>query len=239
MVHICERVTLEELLIACGNRSSVATKCKESSKCPIGRYREDQAKAIFYDEYILKESIVIAKHLLAEEVEVIRDMFTLMDTDNDGKVTYEELRDGLPKVGSQLAEPEIKILMEVVALQQPPKLACGCLFLLSEVLEALVFQSVKGGLRIFVTGAFHGNFGGVIVVLHDEKEARAEASLKFAGKQFQMSQDPDVLDTWFSSGLFPSTVVGWPEDTDDLRAFYPTSALETGHDILFSGLHAW
>ena len=49
-----------------------------------------------------------------EEVEVIRDMFTLMDTDKDGKVTYEELRAGLRKVGSQLAEPEIKMLMEVV-----------------------------------------------------------------------------------------------------------------------------
>ncbi|WCJ35475.1 dynamin-like protein [Euphorbia peplus] len=79
---------------------------------------------------------VIAENLLAEEVEVIRDMFTLMDTDNDGKVTYEELRAGLRKVGSQLAEPEIKMLMKVVALQQPPQLACGCLFLLSEFLEA-------------------------------------------------------------------------------------------------------
>ena len=49
-----------------------------------------------------------------EEVEVIRDMFALMDTDKDGKVTYEELRAGLRKVGSQLAEPEIKMLMEVV-----------------------------------------------------------------------------------------------------------------------------
>jgi Ca2+-binding EF-hand superfamily protein len=52
--------------------------------------------------------------LSVEEVEVIRDMFTLMDTDKDGKVTYEELRAGLRKVGSQLAEPEIKMLMEVV-----------------------------------------------------------------------------------------------------------------------------
>nr|AJP60195.1 calcium-dependent protein kinase [Hevea brasiliensis] len=56
---------------------------------------------------------VIAEHLSLEEVEVIRDMFTLMDTDNDGKVTFEELRAGLRKVGSQLAEPEIKMLMEV------------------------------------------------------------------------------------------------------------------------------
>ena len=57
---------------------------------------------------------VIADHLSLEEVEVIRDMFTLMDTDNDGKVSYEELKTGLQKVGSQLAEPEIKMLMEVV-----------------------------------------------------------------------------------------------------------------------------
>lgn len=57
---------------------------------------------------------MIAEHLSVEEVEIIRDMFTLMDTNKDGKVTYEELKAGLRKVGSQLAEPEMKMLMEVV-----------------------------------------------------------------------------------------------------------------------------
>lgn len=57
---------------------------------------------------------VIAEHLSVEEVEIIKDMFTLMDTDKDGKVSYEELKAGLRKVGSQLAEPEMKMLMEVV-----------------------------------------------------------------------------------------------------------------------------
>ncbi|MGH3663082.1 MAG: valine--tRNA ligase, partial [Micromonosporaceae bacterium] len=46
-------------------------------------------------------------------------------------------------------------------------------------------------------------------------------------------QDPDVLDTWFSSGLWPFSTLGWPEDTDDLRRFYPNSVLVTGYDILF------
>ena len=46
-------------------------------------------------------------------------------------------------------------------------------------------------------------------------------------------QDPDVLDTWFSSGLWPISTLGWPEDTEDLRKFYPTSVMETGYDILF------
>ncbi|KAJ9141295.1 hypothetical protein P3X46_031843 [Hevea brasiliensis] len=71
------------------------------------------------------------------------------------------------------------------------------------------------------------------VVGRDEKEALAEASLKFPGKKFEMCQDPDVLDTRFSSGLFPLSVLGWPDDTDDLKTFYPTSVLETGPDILF------
>ncbi|MBI2849002.1 MAG: valine--tRNA ligase [Chloroflexi bacterium] len=49
----------------------------------------------------------------------------------------------------------------------------------------------------------------------------------------RIHQDPDVLDTWFSSALWPHSTLGWPDDTDDLRYFYPTSVLETGYDIIF------
>ncbi len=48
----------------------------------------------------------------------------------------------------------------------------------------------------------------------------------------ELQQDPDVLDTWFSSALWPFSTLGWPEDTDDLRAWYPTSVLVTGYDII-------
>jgi valyl-tRNA synthetase len=48
-----------------------------------------------------------------------------------------------------------------------------------------------------------------------------------------IEQDADVLDTWFSSGLWPHSTLGWPEETDDLDYFYPTAVLETGYDILF------
>jgi valyl-tRNA synthetase len=48
-----------------------------------------------------------------------------------------------------------------------------------------------------------------------------------------IAQDPDVLDTWFSSALWPHSTLGWPEETEELRYFYPTSVLETGYDILF------
>ncbi len=48
-----------------------------------------------------------------------------------------------------------------------------------------------------------------------------------------LTQDPDVLDTWFSSGLWPFSTLGWPDETPDYHYFYPTSVLETGYDILF------
>jgi valyl-tRNA synthetase len=48
-----------------------------------------------------------------------------------------------------------------------------------------------------------------------------------------LRQDPDVLDTWFSSGLWPFSTLGWPDDTPELRKYYPTSVLVTGFDILF------
>lgn len=49
----------------------------------------------------------------------------------------------------------------------------------------------------------------------------------------QIEQDPDVLDTWFSSALWPFSTLGWPEETPDLKYFYPTTMMETGYDILF------
>ncbi|KAJ8937758.1 hypothetical protein NQ318_006621 [Aromia moschata] len=67
-----------------------------------------------------------------------------------------------------------------------------------------------------------------------------EEALQKAAKKFNtteddivLTQDEDVLDTWFSSALFPFSIFGWPEETNDLKVFYPTSLLETGHDILF------
>ena len=75
----------------------------------------------------------------------------------------------------------------------------------------------------------------VWVAAHDEAEAIAKGAAKLGVKpeEVTVEQDPDVLDTWFSSGLFPFSVFGWPRQTEDLEAFFPTTLLETGHDILF------
>ena len=66
-----------------------------------------------------------------------------------------------------------------------------------------------------------------------EDEARQKAEKKFPGKEFELERDPDCLDTWFSSGLWPFSTLGWPNQTHDLEKLFPTSILETGWDILF------
>lgn len=65
------------------------------------------------------------------------------------------------------------------------------------------------------------------------EEALEKANKRFAGQKFTLEQDEDVLDTWFSSGLWPISTLGWPHKTRDLELFSPNSMLETGWDILF------
>ncbi|KAJ1863978.1 valine--tRNA ligase [Coemansia sp. RSA 2703] len=71
------------------------------------------------------------------------------------------------------------------------------------------------------------------VVGRTDEEAQARAAERFPDVEFTLEQDPDVLDTWFSSGLWPFAVMGWPENTEDFKKYYPTTLLETGWDILF------
>ncbi|MCL6433023.1 MAG: valine--tRNA ligase [Leptolyngbyaceae cyanobacterium HOT.MB2.61] len=70
------------------------------------------------------------------------------------------------------------------------------------------------------------------VVARNEAEAREKAIAQF-GADVQLEQDPDVLDTWFSSGLWPFSTLGWPDQTVDLERYYPTTTLVTGFDIIF------
>jgi len=113
------------------------------------------------------------------------------------------------------------------------------------------FVCVADGLKTYMIGVFQDNFGGGhrilawYVTLEDDEEkdmgsysdhwiiargendAILEANQRYPGKKYQLYQDPDVLDTWFSSGLFPLSVLGWPDDKPDLSTFYPSSVLET------------
>ena len=92
---------------------------------------------------------------------------------------------------------------------------------------------------------WYGPDGQVFVALSEE-EAQAQAAKHYARSDrssgwsdpisihgIPFEQDPDVLDTWFSSGLWPFSTLGWPDDTADLRRYYPTDVMATGYDILF------
>ncbi|MFN7389295.1 valine--tRNA ligase [Brevundimonas sp.] len=81
------------------------------------------------------------------------------------------------------------------------------------------------------------HYGREVVVVSDAAAAQdfayQETTRPFADRRVPVFQDEDVLDTWFSSALWPFSTMGWPEDTDDLKRFYPTSDLVTAADIIF------
>jgi len=115
----------------------------------------------------------------------------------------------------------------------PPEMAARYFDWVDDMHDWCISRQLWWGHRIPV---FYGPNGAVVSPAPGEQPPTGEG----------WHQDPDVLDTWFSSGLWPFSTLGWPDDTPDLRAFYPTSVLVTGYDILFFwvarmmmlGLHA-
>ena len=68
----------------------------------------------------------------------------------------------------------------------------------------------------------------------DEAGAAAKAKAHY-GKSVALTRDPDVLDTWFSSGIWPMSTLGWPDETQELKKFYPTSSLSPASTSSSSG----
>jgi len=102
----------------------------------------------------------------------------------------------------------------------PPQMAGRYFDWVDDMHDWCISRQLWWGHRIPV---WYSADGDVICVGPDEEPPAGEG----------WHQDPDVLDTWFSSALWPFSTMGWPDDTADLRTFYPTSVLVTGYDILF------
>src|SRR5690606_16111780 len=79
--------------------------------------------------------------------------------------------------------------------------------------------------------ACHGPDGRIFVAM-SEDDARRDARAHY-GTDVALTRDPDVLDTWFSSGLWPFSTIGWPDETPELKRYYPGDVLVTGFDIIF------
>jgi len=135
----------------------------------------------------------------------------------------------------ELAQPAIDVVKQGKVKFIPDRYEKTYLDWMENIRDWTISRQLWWGHRIPVWTTEDGEY----IVARSETEAREKAGGK------TITQDEDVLDTWFSSGLWPQAVLGWPEKTDDLDTFYPTSVLCTARDIIYlwvsrmimSGLH--
>ncbi len=127
---------------------------------------------------------------------------------------------------SSLAEPAIKAVEDGTIRFVPDSWKNTYYGWMHDIQDWCISRQIWWGHRI---PAWY-NENGNVYVGHSEKEVRNRHNLS---DDYQLHQDEDVLDTWFSSALWPFSTLGWPENTERLKAFYPTSVLVTGFDIIF------
>jgi len=126
--------------------------------------------------------------------------------------------------GAPLAKPAIDAVVEGRIKIIPERFTKVYLNWMENIRDWCISRQLWWGHRIPVW--YCGDCGALTVAIDDPK-----ACAKCGSKN--ITQDPDVLDTWFSSGLWPHSTLGWPDKTEDLKYFYPTSVMETAYDILF------
>ncbi|MDP4244098.1 MAG: valine--tRNA ligase, partial [Bacteroidota bacterium] len=126
-----------------------------------------------------------------------------------------------------LAEPALRVVDEGLVHLHPERWVTTYRHWMTNIRDWCISRQLWWGHRI---PAWYAETGEIFVG-RNEPEARAKATA--AGYTGPLVQDPDVLDTWFSSWLWPMATLGWPEATPDLIEFYPTSLLSTGFEIIF------
>jgi valyl-tRNA synthetase len=127
-----------------------------------------------------------------------------------------------------LAKPAMAAVREGKTKFVPERFAADYFRWLENIQPWCVSRQLWWGHQI---PAWYGPDGRAFVAL-DEAEAAAAARAHY-GDDVALTRDPDVLDTWFSSALWPFSTLGWPDTTQELARYYPTSALVTGFDIIF------
>ncbi|EFH59876.1 hypothetical protein ARALYDRAFT_342735 [Arabidopsis lyrata subsp. lyrata] len=157
---------------------------------------------------------------------------------NDGRINANGGPDftGMPRFAAREAIVEALRKKGLYRGEENNKMTIGVCSRSSDVAEPMLKPQWYVSCSLMAKEALDVAANGKIEFIpkQNEEDAQKEAAQKFSGKKLlELSQDPDVLDTWFSSGLFPLSVLGWPDETEDFKAFYPASVLETGHDILF------
>ena len=156
-----------------------------------------------------------------KEIEKTRHM--VPHGDRSGVVIEPWLTDQWYVDAAVLARPALKAVEDGATVFEPKSYEKIYFEWLRHIEPWCISRQLWWGHRI---PAWYGP-NGEMFVAETEAEARAQAG------DLPLIQDEDVLDTWFSSALWPFSTMGWPEETEDLKRFYPTSDLVTGFDIIF------
>jgi len=141
-------------------------------------------------------------------------------------LTRKVLDDGRPGGHTAITQPSIDVVANGQTRFVPGSWARNYNQWLENIQDWCISRQIWWGHRI---PAWYDDKGGVYVAT-DEAEVRKKYSL---ADDIVLRQDDDVLDTWFSSALWPFSTLGWPSETDELNTFYPSSVLVTGFDIIF------
>ncbi|MBO0723328.1 MAG: valine--tRNA ligase, partial [Blastocatellia bacterium] len=128
-----------------------------------------------------------------------------------------------------LAEPAIAAVRDGRTKFVPENMAKIYFNWLENIQDWCISRQLWWGHRIPAWYTPEGEF----VVARDEAEARGRLEARGSDPRVELRAEEDVLDTWFSSQLWPFSTLGWPAETEDLKTFYPTSVMITGFDIIF------
>lgn len=158
-------------------------------------------------------------------VKIEKHLLKIPKGDRSGAIIEPYLTDQWFVKVKELATPAIQVVKNGSIKFIPENWSKTYLQWLENIEDWCISRQLWWGHRIPAWFDEQGN----IYVAHSEAEAR----VKYKLGEIKLTQETDVLDTWFSSALWPFSTLGWPEPTKELKTFYPTSVLVTGFDIIF------
>ncbi|MBL8554182.1 MAG: valine--tRNA ligase [Phenylobacterium sp.] len=180
------------------------------------------------DRFAARKKVVEAFEALGLLREIEKTKHTVPHGDRSGVVVEPYLTDQWYVAADVLAKPAIAAVENGDTVFVPRHWEKTYFEWMRNIQPWCVSRQLWWGHRI---PAWYGPDGKAFVE-ETEAEARRQAEEHY-GRPTELKQDEDVLDTWFSSGLWPFSTLGWPDQTEDLRRFYPTHTLITGFDIIF------
>jgi len=180
------------------------------------------------DRFVARKEIISRFEALGLLRQIEKTRHQVPHGDRSGVVIEPFLTDQWYVDAETLARPAIKAVEEGLTVFEPRSWDKTYFEWMRNIQPWCISRQLWWGHRI---PAWYGPDGETFVA-ETEAEAQAMADAHY-GAATVLTQDEDVLDTWFSSGLWPFSTLGWPEETEDLKRFYPTHTLVTGFDIIF------